>query len=156
MSRGPTRKRVAITECDCLANDLHHGAVTLCVPLPRAGFTAPVHVMVSRLFMVDSQQQDQEAVDAINSFVAGLVLFAVVVAANGVGVSFMWGWFVVPFGLPAIGIAHAVGLAGMIRFLCSGAKSKSSNDERFTVTAGKSLVTATVVTGLGWLASLCM
>ena len=29
----------------------------------------------------------------------------------------LWGWFIVPLGLPRFGLAHALGLTGLLRFV---------------------------------------
>ncbi len=46
-----------------------------------------------------------------------VAVFPVAVAINVIGLVLMWRWFVVPLGVPAIGAAHAAGLAGIKGFL---------------------------------------
>lgn len=44
--------------------------------------------------------------------------FAIVLAmARGFVLSYLWSWFLTPFGLPEIGIAHAMGISLLVAFL---------------------------------------
>lgn len=44
--------------------------------------------------------------------------------------SILWGWFIVPFGAPALGIAWAIGIAIVVNFLTY--QLPNSDDERET------------------------
>jgi hypothetical protein len=65
---------------------------------------------------------------AVVALVAG-GLFALAAILQGVVLSVLWGWFVVPLGLPALGIAHAIGIALVVRFLTHRHTSKKTDDE---------------------------
>lgn len=49
------------------------------------------------------------------TIIAGIIgsIFLVAVLRGWV-LTFLWGWFVVPFGVPQIGIAWSIGLAGLV------------------------------------------
>ncbi len=51
------------------------------------------------------EKPDEELGGCLAYFVMPVVFFA-----DGVCFSSLWGWFLVPFGLPKIGVAHAFGL----------------------------------------------
>ncbi|MHA1839440.1 MAG: hypothetical protein ACTSYO_05740 [Candidatus Ranarchaeia archaeon] len=56
-----------------------------------------------------------------------LVLFSIL---NGVIIQTMWGWFVVPLGASAIGLAHAIGLSLTVRFFTWRKASTKKNETR--------------------------
>ena len=63
--------------------------------------------------------------------------FAVVLVASmpleAWALSALWWWFVVPFGAPALGFAHAIGLAVLARTLRGAQRAASKEDiERWT------------------------
>lgn len=46
--------------------------------------------------------------------IGGLVTVTAAIVFRGVALSWIWFWFVVPLGVPVIGIAWAIGLSGLI------------------------------------------
>ena len=84
----------------------------------------------------------------------GLVFVAAV--ANGLVLSILWGWFMVPtLGLPEIGIPQAIGIsmvAGYITYQ-SGAENKSGGDsgEAIKKLVALVLLRPVVVLALGWI-----
>lgn len=53
---------------------------------------------------------------------SGVVLLAGVgivlgMLINGIVLSFLWQWFLVPLGLPALGLIHAMGVGLIVRYL---------------------------------------
>lgn len=46
-----------------------------------------------------------------------LLILPISVVINGLLLKVLWGWFVVPLGIQAIGIAHALGLATVCHLL---------------------------------------
>jgi hypothetical protein len=72
-------------------------------------------------------QTDEEKIAEAKDTVAGcgLILPLLVLGplTHGYALSVLWGWFVVPFGAPAIGVAHAIGLR--LAFGALGALPKS-------------------------------
>lgn len=71
----------------------------------------------------------------------------------------MWGWFVVPLGMPAIGKAHAYGLlaiAGLIRRGESSKKADPAGTRDVIVAIGIAFSTPALVLFVGWLAHKLM
>jgi hypothetical protein len=60
--------------------------------------------------------------------VAALLMLAVL---NGFMLSYMWEWFVVPFGLPSVSIIHAIGIAILVSMLTDHSKSSKGDDDPF-------------------------
>jgi hypothetical protein len=46
--------------------------------------------------------------------ILGIILLVPMALLRGFVVFTLWGWFLIPLGLPAIGIAHAMGISGMV------------------------------------------
>lgn len=72
--------------------------------------------------------------DAVASCIGLLTTFAVtlVIASilNGWALSILWAWFIVPvFGLPALSIVQAIGLAMVVSFLTRRIAIKKEDDE---------------------------
>lgn len=59
----------------------------------------------------------------------GILAFAVaLVALNGLMLSYLWQWFVVPLGVRAIGVPQAIGIAIIVSVLTyAGEPEKSEN-----------------------------
>jgi len=69
--------------------------------------------------------------DKFVKFVFWLVMFACVIVFSGFVTVELWGWFVVPLGAPAIGIAHALGLRMLVSVSTHNyAEDKRSQGER--------------------------
>jgi hypothetical protein len=53
--------------------------------------------------------------------ILGALLFALILSPfiilNGWVLSWLWLWFLVPLGIPAIGVVHAMGITGVVGFL---------------------------------------
>jgi hypothetical protein len=47
----------------------------------------------------------------------------------------LWEWFVVPLGMPAIGLAHAVGISSIVGYLTQQAKDRDKDDSNKDTTA---------------------
>ena len=62
-----------------------------------------------------------------------LILIASLIAAailvHGFVLKLMWAWFLIPLGLPALGLAHACGLGLLARYLTWQRMPKSEDDE---------------------------
>jgi hypothetical protein len=50
-------------------------------------------------------------------FVASLIWLALASLVDGWVLSLFWKWFAVPMGAPGIGVAHAIGIAVLVRLL---------------------------------------
>jgi hypothetical protein len=79
--------------------------------------------------------------------VAGLYLTAIL--CRGFVLTVLWGWFVVPvFGLPALGIASALGLTVLLNNLLGHKREAKSLTDIFLM--------ALAALGVGWLIHLFM
>lgn len=85
------------------------------------------------------------------TFVLG-PLFAVF---EGFALKTLWAWFLVPLGLPAIGLAHAVGVAALIGLVTH--QTPATNDDEHTA---RVLVFGAISPGgalvVGWIAKSFM
>lgn len=71
--------------------------------------------------------------------------------------SVLWGWFIVPiFGLPALGIATAIGVMFTVTYLVSGSKAneiaeaRKKEDPEWKTKLFNLFLEPLVVLGLGW------
>jgi hypothetical protein len=78
--------------------------------------------------------------------IGGVVLFLAALLTRGLVITLLWSWFMVPvFGLPALGIASALGLTLVLNYLLDpGKKGNQTLVEIFT-TAGGVLVIGYVI-----------
>lgn len=82
-----------------------------------------------------------------------VMLFLAVIASGGV-MSILWMWFLVPLGLPAISVAHAIGLSLLSSLLIG--RGNVTKHEDMGVAIGTAIGTLIVTLGLGWLVHLFM
>ena len=93
--------------------------------------------------------------------VSGLVALSLAVACalwGGFAASVLWGWFVVPLGVPEVSMLHAVGLMLALRALAgfSGKPQPDKPEDKMVAlrALGRVLAVATITPGLalavGW------
>lgn len=46
-----------------------------------------------------------------------VVLIALLMVVKGFVLTYLWSWFITPFGLPELGLAHAIGVAMVVSYL---------------------------------------
>lgn len=64
----------------------------------------------------------------------------------------LWGWFGVPLGLPAIGLAHAIGISLLVNnFKTLPNINKKEPDESFGETIIKTIIVNLVFLVFGWI-----
>lgn len=85
-------------------------------------------------------------------FVALVALSAVL---NGWALAILWGWFMVPFGLPALSIPTAIGVALVVSFLTHQTdhyedKTKTGG-ERFATSVVAAFIKAPIALTIGWI-----
>ncbi len=81
-----------------------------------------------------------------------LLLMAFSMVLEGVVLYYLWLWFVVPLGAPAIGLLHALGLGMIIHFLTYHFYDFKKNDEAGIWEPLCHLLVRPVFTlGFGWL-----
>ena len=99
--------------------------------------------------------------------VAGLVALSLAVACalwGGFAASVLWGWFVVPLGVPEVSMLHAVGLTLALRALAgfSGKPQPDKPEDKMVAlrALGRVLAVATITPGLalavGWVVRVAM
>lgn len=89
-----------------------------------------------------------KAIGLIAICLAGLVGLAVL---RGFVLASLWGWFVVPLGVPALGIAQAIGISLIVSlFLAHLARDKSDDEGEGWKRLGLTMVRALSITLLSW------
>jgi hypothetical protein len=91
----------------------------------------------------------------------GLTIFALFVPTlliRGFVFSVLWGWFVVPLGVVAIGVAHAIGLTTVFGFLTTHLThyQRKQSDNPFGDALGRMLVVPFLVLFFAWIVHLFM
>ncbi len=84
-------------------------------------------------------------------FIASVIVGTIL---RGFVLSILWGWFVVPFGVPPIGIAWAIGLSLMVGMVARDSAPKKTDDEPGKAVAkflGLMLLLPLLTLGLGWI-----
>lgn len=77
-----------------------------------------------------------------------IVVVALLVVEQGWAISVLWGWFLVPLGAPAIGIAAAVGIA-VLATAFRGRGKKPEDDSWFLL---RTAMHPLFCVGIGWIA----
>ncbi len=79
---------------------------------------------------------------------ASLLLGTLLFILNTATIRQMWGWFVVPFGAPALSFAHAAGLDALVSFVVT--TSMPNTDRTDIEQYSFSFVLAGLTLALGW------
>ncbi len=79
---------------------------------------------------------------AFAAVICGIIL-------EGVVISVLWRWFIVPFGVREIGIAWAIGLATIVSVVTPSPRGKPTNAEMAFNAIGKPLLMLLI----GWIAT---
>lgn len=105
----------------------------------------------------DDDDKRRAETERLAGCLGALLLGAAVVAARVHTLTSYWGWFAVPLGAPAIGPAHALGLAIMASYAIVNLNQDDENESRHREDRTKGsrklwtkLFTALVLYGLGW------
>ena len=89
-----------------------------------------------------------------------VALWAVLVAstiAEGAVMARLWSWFVVPLGLPRIGVAHAVWLSVIVALRGTFSTSdEAPSYDRFVDALSNAIARCSVALAVGYLAHLAM
>ena len=82
-----------------------------------------------------------------------LVLRVGTYIVNGLALKVLWGWFLVQFGLPEIGLAHAIGIG-----LTAGCLAHQfvKNDAEWDEVVGYQIALPAVAVMVGWIVQLFM
>jgi hypothetical protein len=87
-----------------------------------------------------------------------VLLLPIATIVDGWALSTLWGWFIVPLGVPAIGIAHAFGISCTVslfrsRFSTRKKEQEREIDEWFWEWLGTWIFKVAIVLALGWFAA---
>jgi len=68
----------------------------------------------------------------------GLGIYFIILIVGGIlmggwVISILWNWFIVPLGLPAISLAHSIGLSLMVNVFKGYTESKTNEEEMGTL-----------------------
>jgi hypothetical protein len=81
-------------------------------------------------------------------------IVAVLSVVRGFVLSYLWQWFVVPFGLPSITVAHAIGISLIVSFLTYEGAKTESNDIGEAI--GNGVGQTLLVFFIGWIVHVVM
>lgn len=82
-------------------------------------------------------------------------LVAMSAILNGWVLATIWAWFIVPFGIQQISIAHGIGICLVGRLIMGGANGMGTNDKKYKDNTEKLLVNIGVLFFMP-LAAICM
>jgi len=88
------------------------------------------------------------------------IVFALAITAPiamwwGYVLSVMWGWFLVPLGAPEIGVAHAIGIAGLVAMMAKNSNA-SKDYKSLSGKVAEAFVAPLVTLAIGWVAKTFM
>lgn len=113
--------------------------------------------------MRESLEKAAHTVGVALGSIAVLFVIVLIIALgamiNGLVIWTMWGWFVTPLGLPALGFAQAIGLGFFVRYLTWQHAFTNKDDEDKDAQARRLIVVFVypfLVLGLGFIAHLFM
>ena len=146
LAEGMTQPRVAqlFGVSRSTVSDIATGRIYGGVPWPEGGPPLTKHPGRQRTW-----RSEMKKVLALLGFatVGVLLLCVLAVLVRGLCLSVLWGWLIVPvFGLPALGIAPAIGLTVFLNFLLDHKKEEHA--------AADIIVVPLFVLGVGWLIHL--
>ncbi len=81
--------------------------------------------------------------------IIGLILSPVLTIIHGLLLKLFWGWFVVPLGVPAIGVAHALGISLVVSMLTHQRINNNDNDSSIRQEIFVSIATAIILLVFG-------
>jgi hypothetical protein len=70
--------------------------------------------------------------------------------------SITWKWFLVPLGLPAISVVHAIGVAGVVGLLVQSPTQPKLGGHELAVKVGVAFMYPLLELALLWAVHLCM
>ena len=96
--------------------------------------------------------------EKIGAVLISLAFFPVQIFWSGFVLSILWGWFVVPLGISAIGIAHAAGLSVLLRMVTRKVDMVGGEDpvERAGWQIGVGVLAPAMGLAVGWILHLFM
>lgn len=114
-------------------------------------------------FRFDAEASDDDAMADVPTWVTVLVFIVAVVGSSTFGgfvFAKLWLWFVVPLGVPAIGMWHAAGLASFVHYatatISPSKAEKRSAAKRAAIALGYVFVGGSVALVAGYVDHLLM
>lgn len=102
-------------------------------------------------------ESDNKLWSCVGMFLAFVLAFVIWAVWGGYVLSILWGWFIVPFGLPNITIAEAVGISIIISSF-KASDTRTNKNKSLSTIITESLSTAIISPGvtlaLGWVVHL--
>lgn len=99
--------------------------------------------------------------EKVAKFAFGTTYLVISIIFSAYVLSVLWGWFIVPLGVSAIGIAHALGINVLVAFLKM--KKKDTKKEKVDNYFGSvcesvtlAILAASFAFGFGWIATIFM
>lgn len=83
-----------------------------------------------------------------------LVFVGAMIAAsilNGWALVQLWGWFMVPLGLPVLSLPWAIGIAVVVSFLTNHNEPRKSDDVDVGKAIGHAFLRPVISVGVGWI-----
>lgn len=68
----------------------------------------------------------------------------------------LWGWFIVPFGLPELTIAHAVGLTLLVNMYRTDMKAGAKGEDEWQTMLANVMLKPLIALGIGYVAKSLM
>ena len=105
--------------------------------------------------ILDKEDDNEKMTTTLALTTLGLLVPSIII--RGLVFTILWGWFVVPLGIAAISIAHAIGLTSLIHFVfMSYAKEKHKNEHKLGFLVSRMLIVPFVVLFFAWIIHLFM
>lgn len=101
-----------------------------------------------------------------NKIAAALALTVIVILAilavgalawmSAVTITWLWAWFIVPFGVMQLSLAHAFGISGIVYYLTYRPVTHEIDKEQAFKALGQAVMTPFAALGLGYIYQLFM
>lgn len=97
---------------------------------------------------------DEDFADTTAGCLLSLMGLPLVCVARGVALSVLWGWFVAPLGVAAVGVTHATGLFLVVNVVAPGTSRPAETLAEKVGRLGAALLHPAILVGLGYLVRL--
>jgi hypothetical protein len=93
--------------------------------------------------------------DKLGTAVIAIICAILATILSGFVLTQLWAWFIVPLGVPAIGIAHGIGLS-LVASMLTLRTNATTVDHKWYETMGISIACSLLFWGMGALVALFM
>jgi hypothetical protein len=101
---------------------------------------------------MSNSNSETELSDAI----IGLIIIGPMILFEGWVMLVLYRWFIMPFGLPNIGLFHAIGISTLISTIKGNRTSKENKEVSYIYRAGVRFFTLLFLLGLGYISHRIM